>query len=147
MWHLSCPGVLLPRNNRSAVRVGSLRPNRFIIVIAVLALAASVLAQQATVDITPGHSTNSFSPLRALGAGVDRDALNSVKGIFSLGEVQQMFTAGWGGLSYRLNTERAVQAWHWRNPIGAGSHPAGQGYFVGAANSHEGGGAVIFESG
>ena len=31
-------------------------------------LALPLFAQQATVDITPGHSTNSFSPLQALGA-------------------------------------------------------------------------------
>src|SRR5215469_11623204 len=41
--------------------------------------APQLLAQQATVDITPGHSTNSYSPLRALGSSVDRDPLNSTQ--------------------------------------------------------------------
>ena len=46
-----------------------------------------------------------------------------------------MLSAGWGGVSYRLNTELSIQAWHW-NPTGAWSDAANQqGYFVGAANS------------
>ncbi len=96
--------------------------------------SAVALAQQATVDITPGHSTNSYSPLRALGAGIDRDPLNSVKTIFGPTDVQQMLTAGWGSISYRLNTELSIQAWHW-NPVGTWSDPAGKGYFVGNADS------------
>jgi len=35
--------------------------------ITLVLLGVPVFAQQVTVDITPGHSTNSFSPLRALG--------------------------------------------------------------------------------
>ncbi|HYA24736.1 MAG TPA: discoidin domain-containing protein [Terriglobales bacterium] len=99
-----------------------------------LFLASPLLAQQATVDITPGHSTNSFSPLRALGAGIDRDPLNSVKILYNPAHVQTMLTAGWGPISYRLNTELSIQAWHW-NPTGQWSDPTGQGYFVGDANS------------
>lgn len=101
---------------------------------AVLFLAPAIFAQQATVDITPGHATNSFSPLRALGAGIDRDPLNSAHIIYGPAEVQQMLTAGWGSVSYRLNTELSIQAWHW-NPTGTWSDPVGQGYFVGDANS------------
>jgi F5/8 type C domain-containing protein len=99
-----------------------------------LALALPALAQQVTVDITPGHSTNSFSPLHALGAGIDRDPLNSVHILYDPAHVEKMHTAGWGPISYRLNTELSIQAWHW-NPIGAWSDPAGRGYFVGDANS------------
>jgi len=91
-------------------------------------------AQQATVDITPGRATNSISPLRSMGAGIDRDPLNSVKTIFSPVDIPQMLTAGWGPISYRLNTELSIQAWHW-NPTGKWSDPAGKGYFVGDANS------------
>ncbi len=78
-------------------------------------LGLSVQAQQVTVDITPGHSTNSFSPLRSLGARIDRDPLNSVQILYGTTDVQQMLTAGWGPISYRLNTELSIQAWHW-NP-------------------------------
>jgi hypothetical protein len=101
---------------------------------AVLLLASPLLAQQVTVDVTPGHSTNSLSPLRALGAGIDRDPLNSVNILYGPAHVQTMLTAGWGPISYRLNTELSIQAWHW-NPAGQWSDPTGQGYFVGDANS------------
>lgn len=95
----------------------------------------SMVAQQVTVDITPAHAVNSISPMRALGAGVDRDPLNSVEKLFGTTNVSQMLSAGWGGVSYRLNTELSIQAWHW-NPMGTWSDAAkGQGYFVGAAKS------------
>jgi hypothetical protein len=95
----------------------------------------SAIAQQVTVDITPAHEVNSISPIRALGAGVDRDPLNSVEKLFGPANVAQMLSAGWGGVSYRLNTELSVQAWHW-NPAGVWSDAAnGQGYFVGAKSS------------
>jgi len=91
-------------------------------------------AQQVSVDITPGHTTNSISPVRALGAGIDRDPFDSVKTVFSHDEVQKMLSAGWGSVSYRLNTELGAQAWHW-NPKGMWSDPSGQGYFVGQPDS------------
>ena len=95
----------------------------------------SLAAQQVTVDITPAHAANSVSPIRALGAGVDRDPLNSVQKLFGPTNVSQMLSAGWGGVSYRLNTELSIQAWHW-NPAGTWSDAAnGQGYFVGARSS------------
>jgi len=102
--------------------------------IALAVSALPVFAQQVTVDITPGHSTNSFSPLRALGAGIDRDPLNSVDILYDPAHVEIMHAAGWGPISYRLNTELSIQAWHW-NPSGTWSDPSGRGYFVGDANS------------
>jgi hypothetical protein len=107
---------------------------RFSIGLAWLLLALPAFAQQVTVDITPGHSTNSFSPLRSLGAGIDRDPLNSVHILFDPSHVNKMLTAGWGPISYRLNTELSIQAWHW-NPTGTWSDPSGRGYFVGDAKS------------
>lgn len=90
----------------------------------------ALTAQQITVDITPGHATNSFSPLRAMGAGIDRDPLNSVETIFSKKDIPHMLASGWGEVTYRLNTELSIQAWHW-NPAGQWGDPAGRGYFVG----------------
>jgi F5/8 type C domain len=118
------------------VNVVALLLKRFTTGIVLLMLALSGFAQQVTVDITPGHSTNSFSPLRALGAGIDRDPLNSVHILYDPAHVETMRTAGWGPISYRLNTELSIQAWHW-NPNGTWSDSSGRGrgYFVGDANS------------
>ena len=99
-----------------------------------LSIALPGWSQRVTVDITPGHSTNAFSPLHAMGAGIDRDPLNSVQKIYGPTDVSKILSAGWGAVSYRLNTELSIQAWHW-NPKGNWSDPAGHGYFVGDANS------------
>lgn len=107
---------------------------RFIYLCVCLLLGIASQAQQATVDVTPGHSTNSFSPVRALGAGIDRDPLNSVKTIYGQTNVATMLTSGWGPISYRLNTELSIQAWHW-NPTGQWSDASGKGYFVGDPRS------------
>lgn len=103
-------------------------------VLGLLLLAAlTANAQQATVDITASHLANSISPLRAMGAGIDRDPLNSTATIYGATDVGQMLSGGWGAISYRLNTELSVQAWHW-NPTGTWSDAANQrGYFVGSA--------------
>jgi hypothetical protein len=101
---------------------------------AIVFLAVPLFAQQVTVDVTPGHSTNTFSPLSAFGAGIDRDPPNSVQTLYDPSHVATMLTAGWGPISYRLNTELSIQAWHW-NPIGSWSDPTGQGYFVGDPHS------------
>src|ERR1700737_2363199 len=98
-----------------------------------LCCALPAAGQQISVDLTPAHATNSLTPLRALGAGIDRDPYNSVKTIFSHDEVEEMLSSGWGSVSYRLNTELGAQAWHW-NPKGTWSDPSGKGYFVGTAD-------------
>ena len=104
------------------------------VVCALLTMPGAAFSQAVVVDITPGHATNSFSPFQAMGAGIDRDPLNSVGTLFSQPDLNQMLAAGWKPVSYRLNTELSIQAWHW-NPIGQWSDPAGQGYFIGSSNS------------
>jgi hypothetical protein len=106
--------------------------------VAICVSSAAVFGQQVTVDITAGHAVNIISPVRALGAGVDRDPLSSVSTLFDSAHVGQMLSAGYGPVSYRLNTELAIQAWHW-NPTGTWSDAANQqGYFVGAPNYSDG---------
>jgi len=106
---------------------------------AILVFCAHVaFPQRVTVDITPSHVLNTISPVQAMGAGVDRDPLNSVETLFGPTDVAQMLSAGWGPVSYRLNTELAIQAWHW-NPSGTWSDATNQqGYFVGS-RSYSGG--------
>jgi F5/8 type C domain len=108
--------------------------NRFNSTFLLLVLAVSSYGQHVTVEISPEKATNSISPVHAMGAGIDRDPLNSVKTIFHSPDLEQMLSAGWGSVSYRLNTELGVSSWHW-NPRGIWNDPEKQGYFVGAADS------------
>jgi len=88
------------------------------------------------VDAAAGHEVNSFSPLHALGATVDRVPSNATDVFFRPDQLQQILSAGWGAVSYRQNTELFVQAWHW-NPKGTWSDPAGKGYFTGDSTPGE----------
>lgn len=87
-------------------------------------------SQTITVDATPSHVVNRFSPLYALGSTVDRVPSNATDVFFRPDQVQKVLSAGWGVMSYRQNTDLFVQAWHW-NPKGKWSDPAGKGYFTG----------------
>jgi hypothetical protein len=102
----------------------------FLLIAAFLAGVAKVGAQTIRVDATPGHATNSFSPPRALGAGVDRLRPGATDKIFMPAILKESLAAGWGTVSYRQNTELHVEAWHW-NPQGTWSDPSGRGYFTG----------------
>ena len=84
------------------------------------------------VDTTPAHAKTPFTPLRALGAGVDRMPRDSVDTLYAPESLKQILSSGWGALTYRLNSELKVEAWHW-NPQGTWSDPAGEGYFTGSA--------------
>jgi len=103
--------------------------------LAVCAPAAwSATAHSVSVDITPRHVANLFSPSRALGAGVDAQNYGAVDEIYVPGTINRLLGGGWGPVSYRLYTELSVQHWHW-NPQGSWSDPTGQGYWTGAVNS------------
>jgi hypothetical protein len=101
----------------------------------VISLACSLHAnaQTVTVDATPSHVVNQFSPLRALGSTVDRVPSNATDVFFRPDQIKKVLSAGWGAISYRQNTDLFVQAWHW-NPKGRWSDPGGRGYFTGDAN-------------
>ena len=88
------------------------------------------------VDITPGHSTNSFVPNRALGAGIDRLPYGATDKLYTEPMIKQILTAGWMPVSYRQNTELHVEAWHW-NPAGTWSDAGEKGYFTGSASPGE----------
>jgi hypothetical protein len=94
------------------------------------------LAATSHVETAPSHALNSFSPRRALGAGVDRFDMGTVEHMFSKPMLGAAMASGWGAVSYRLNTELHVEAWHW-NPKGSWSGPNERGYFTGSAAPSE----------
>jgi hypothetical protein len=100
--------------------------------VALFSLSSAVFSQTITVDVTPSHVVNKFSPLRALGSTVDRVPSNATDVFFRPDQIEKVLSAGWGVISYRQNTDLFVQAWHW-NPKGTWSDPAGKGYFTGDA--------------
>jgi hypothetical protein len=113
------------------------RLGRFAVLAAGLCLWAgrtAAAAQAVTVDITPGHFTNSYSPMKALGAGVDAQNAGAVANIYVPATVKRMLAGGWGPVSYRLYTELSVQHWHW-NPVGSWSDSSGHGYWTGSTTS------------
>jgi hypothetical protein len=100
------------------------------------AVALPCEAQTIQVDITPAHATNHFAPNQALGAGVDRIAQAAIDKDLVQPALDRALSSGWQPVSFRQNTELAVEAWHW-NPQGTWSDSSGKGYFTGSANPTE----------
>lgn len=103
-------------------------------VFVLLVLAGAAYGQSIHVDMAPGHETNSFDPRTSVGAGVDRIPIQAIDKDLTEAALKPVFEAGWQPVTYRQNTELAVEAWHW-NPEGTWSDASGKGYFVGATNS------------
>ena len=99
-----------------------------------IALSAACVAQTITIDTS--HPTNRFVPNQTLGAGVDRIPAAAIDADLVQPNLARTLESGWQPVTYRQNTELAVEAWHW-NPKGTWSDPAGKGYFVGDANPTE----------
>ena len=88
-------------------------------------------AQAQTVRVDTSHAVNTLVPNQDLGAGIDRMPSAAVEKYFSQAPSEAVLSAGWQPVTYRQNTELAVEAWHW-NPQGTWSDPAGKGYFTGS---------------
>jgi hypothetical protein len=106
------------------------------LLIACVLLLGTCVAQTIQVDITPAHSTNHFAPNETLGAGVDRIPAEAIDKDLVQPTLDKVFASGWQTVSYRQNTELAMEAWHW-NPQGTWSDPSGKGYFTGSATPAE----------
>ncbi len=97
-------------------------------------LLGSAAAQTIEVDVT--HATNHFVPKETLGAGVDRISVEAIDKDLLQPTLGQTQASGWQPVTYRQNTELAVEAWHW-NPQGTWSDASGKGYFTGASTPTE----------
>jgi hypothetical protein len=90
-----------------------------------------------SVDATPSHAVAAFDPDKSLGSSMDILSREEIEKIYTPEIVRVCLSAGWGPITYRLNTEQTIEAWHW-NHNGAWSDPAKQrGYFVGNAEPQE----------
>jgi hypothetical protein len=89
-----------------------------------------------TVEIDTTHPTNHFVPKETLGAGVDRIPVEAIDKDLLQPTLDQTLASGWQPVTYRQNTELAIEAWHW-NPQGTWSDPSGKGYFTGSATPTE----------
>ena len=95
--------------------------------------STSAFTQTVTVDATQSHVANTFSPVRSLGAAIDRLRTGTPEKLLTDPLLKEILNAGWQTVTYRQNTELMVEAWHW-NPNGRWSNPEKQeGYFVGNA--------------
>jgi len=100
----------------------------FVLLSTCLALPAK--AQTIVVDML--HPTNHFVPSETLGAGVDRIAAEAIDKDLVQPNLDRALASGWQPVTYRQNTELAIEAWHW-NLQGTWSEPSDKGYFTGSA--------------
>src|ERR1700704_3640974 len=117
----------------SGPRLGQIAFPTLTLVIALLAfLPGNAFPQTVHVDIAPAHSIK-FDPDAALGSSMDILQHSQVDTVYGERVLKESLSAGWGPITYRLNTELTVAAWHW-NPDGTWSDAAHQsGYFTGSA--------------
>src|ERR1700722_5872653 len=101
-----------------------------------LSAVPCLYSQTVTVDIAPSSARNRFIPNQTLGAGVDRLSVEAIDKTLTKETLDQVAPSGWQPITYRQNTELAVEAWHW-NPNGTWSDPRGRGYFTGSSTPSE----------
>jgi len=78
-----------------------------------------------------------FDPDLALGSSMDILQAKDFEKVYSQAILKESLSAGWGPISYRLNTELTMSAWHW-NPSGTWSDATHKsGYFVGSTEQKE----------
>ena len=97
-------------------------------------LSITCVAQ--TIQVDTAHASNRFVPTQTLGAGIDRIPVAAIDKDLMPDTLKQVLASGWQPVTYRQNTELAVEAWHW-NPKGTWSDPSGNGYFTGSATPVE----------
>ncbi len=86
-------------------------------------LAFALLLQVRPFEVDVSHPTNHFVPKETLGAGVDRIAVDAIDKDLLQPTLEKTLASGWQPVTYRQNTELAIEAWHW-NPQGTWSESA-----------------------
>src|SRR5271163_5309654 len=100
-------------------------------IVSLLVFTTSLIAQTVRIDIT--SPVNTINPRNSVGAGVDRIPVDAIDHDLTKQALPPVLESGWQPVTYRQNTDLAVEAWHW-NPEGAWSDPSGggKGYFTGS---------------
>ena len=99
--------------------------------------ATSAFSQTVRVDATPGHAINAFDPDSALGSSIDVLSRTDINKVYTPHIIQEALSAGWGPITYRVNTELRMAAWHWTES-GTWSDAAHRsGYFTGSTDLKE----------
>jgi hypothetical protein len=114
------------------VRGVSLKKLTILLFCVVECLISAVCVSAQTIEVDTSHPTNHFVPNQTLGAGVDRIPVEAIDKDFLPQALAQAQASGWQPVTFRQNTELAVEAWHW-NPKGTWSDASGKGYFTGSA--------------
>jgi hypothetical protein len=111
--------------------------NRSVVLAVLLGCISCTCLSAQVVEVDTTHPTNHFVPKETLGAGVDRIAVEAIDKDLLQPTLQQTLASGWQPVTYRQNTELAVEAWHW-NPQGTWSDSKkGNGYFTGSSTPTE----------
>ena len=102
-------------------------------IVSLLVFTTSLIAQTVRIDTT--SPVNTINPRNSVGAGVDRIPVDAIDHDLTKQALPPVLESGWQPVTYRQNTDLAVEAWHW-NPKGTWSDPSGrQGYFTGSTTS------------
>ncbi len=87
-----------------------------------------------TVRVDTSSVANTIHPRESVGAGIDRIQVEAIDRDLTKAALAPVLEAGWQPVTYRQNTELAVEAWHW-NPEGTWSESGERGYFVSSTTS------------
>jgi hypothetical protein len=103
---------------------------------AIVWFSGAIFVSSQTIEVDLSHPTNRFVPRETLGAGVDRIAADAIDKDLQPSMLEKTLASGWQPVTYRQNTELAIEAWHW-NPQGSWSEGNGKGYFTGSSTPTE----------